>query len=694
MMTDLLLHSDHFWLQTFWPVTVAVLCVWLASKAVVKPTAAGWLWRAGVLKLLAVAILPFSIAIRFLPGSDRSAGIEKAEQVAAAAQFGPANTRLEPSPANVGPRTGANQAIETVAVEPHPQIAAIRSLGETGWIVGIGLGLCGLLVQWVVVHRRVHRLPPLADERISCTARQVSTAVGLRNVPPMALDRDAGSPQLVGLFRPTLIFPGWLLERRDERDLRLILAHEFAHAKRRDLVWNLLAAISTTVFFFHPLTWFVRRRLRIAQELAADDVALRTTGVGVGPYADLVLKIVEKECCRHSRQWLAVNAALNFKELSERIERMHSQPKSNALLFVSALILLIAGLVPWHADFVRAAAASETKAASISNTVNVAAGFRYAVRFEQGATRFENGDKITIVEVRGTSPTFTQGHIYWVRGTYNLASHQRAILLASVTLTDLILPNILRPNATHDWVSSSSSTPPSIPGQVTGAELRVQRATVWEGSGEFTLYLPMQWNGYPHISFYTVEHGKGFGGNYFGTDDTVLKQWWGTAPKAKAAAARSDESAKSTAMRATLPSGAKADVSSASKFPYAVRFEQGATRFLKGDSITIEEVRGTAETMTPGQSYWIRGTYNLNSHDRASLSAYTTARDAANGIGPSLDVQSTTIKRGVGVFTLILPMSCSGWPHVSFYSNEEGESFGGNYFGTGDSVLRKWWGSK
>lgn len=501
-MTEFLFHTDHFWLQTFWPVTIAALCVWLASKAIVKPTAAGWLWRAGVLKLLAVALLPFSIAIRFLPGSDRSAGIEKAEQVAAAGQFGPANTRLEPSPENVGPRTGANQSTETIAVEPHSQIAAIRSACAKGWTIGVGLGLCGLLIQWIVVHRRVHRLPPLVDERISCTAREVSTAVGLRNPPPMALDRDAGSPQLVGLFRPTLIFPGWLLERRDERDLRLILAHEFAHAKRRDLIWNLLAAISTTVFFFHPLTWLVRRRLRIAQELAADDVALRTTGVGVGPYADLVLKIVEKECCRHSRQWLAVNAALNFKELSERIERMHSQPKSNALLFVSALILLIAGLVPWHADFVRAAAASETKAASISNTVNVAAGFPYAVPFEQGATQLEKGDKITILEVRGTAETMAPGNIYWIRGTYKLASHDEAMLAAFITAREAA--------------------------NGTGPYLKVQTTTVKKGEGNFTLYLPMSCSGWPHISYYPAKGGGDFGGNYFGTGDSVLRKWWGS----------------------------------------------------------------------------------------------------------------------------------------------------------------------
>ena len=63
-----------------------------------------------------------------------------------------------------------------------------------------------------------------------------------------------------------------------------------------------------------------------------------------------------------------------------------------------------------------------------------------------------------------------------------------------------------------------------------------------------------------------------------------------------------------------------------SEFPYAVQFEQGATRFLDGDKITILEVRGTADTFAPGNLYWIKGTYTLASHDQAMLAAFTSRR--------------------------------------------------------------------
>ncbi|HTQ39819.1 MAG TPA: hypothetical protein VMJ32_12390 [Pirellulales bacterium] len=129
-----------------------------------------------------------------------------------------------------------------------------------------------------------------------------------------------------------------------------------------------------------------------------------------------------------------------------------------------------------------------------------------------------------------------------------------------------------------------------------------------------------------------------------------------------------------------------------SAFPYVLHFEQGATKFLDGDNITIIEVRGTADTFKSGQIYWVKGAYTLGSHDKAMLAAYTTAKESKDGYGKTFTVQQTDVAKGSGTFTLFLPMSCEGWPHVSMYG--DGESFSGNYFGTGESVLRQWWGEE
>lgn len=126
-----------------------------------------------------------------------------------------------------------------------------------------------------------------------------------------------------------------------------------------------------------------------------------------------------------------------------------------------------------------------------------------------------------------------------------------------------------------------------------------------------------------------------------------------------------------------------------SEFPYQIPFEQGATEFEVGDRITITEVRGTAETFAAGNIYWIKGRYTLATKQKAQLATFVTAAAAKDGTSSVWKVQSTIIDKGDGTFTLFLPMSCRGWPHVSFYPERGGESFGGIYFGTGDSVLKQ-----
>ncbi len=215
------------------------------------------------------------------------------------------------------------------------------------------------------------------------------------------------------------------------------------------------------------------------------------------------------------------------------------------------------------------------------------------------------------------------------------------------------------------------------------------RPIVNRGNGTFTLFLVVTGRGSPHVSFYPSEGGGSFGGTYFGTGDSVLKAWWGAKKTDQKASEPRDPIKQPTTSLITEPDALKS-----SGYPHAVRFEQGPTRFSEGDNITIVEVRGTAGTFEPENSYLIKGTYRLASHRRAMLAAYVTAMDAANGIGVPHPMQSTVVGHGNGDFTLYLPMSCRGWPQVSFSPADGGESLGGNYFGTDNSVLKRWWGSK
>ncbi len=118
-----------------------------------------------------------------------------------------------------------------------------------------------------------------------------------------------------------------------------------------------------------------------------------------------------------------------------------------------------------------------------------------------------------------------------------------------------------------------------------------------------------------------------------------------------------------------------------------VKFEAGKTNFVQGDSIKITSIRGSSSGINTNETYKIDGFYTLNSHDEAMLSAFVTTNE--NGGRSTIDLKQTKkVSKGKGKFSLILTMHNKGYPHVSFYPRLGGESFGGVYFGTGDSVLR------
>ena len=61
-------------------------------------------------------------------------------------------------------------------------------------------------------------------------------------------------------------------------ELRAVLAHEIAHVARGDYVFSLMAQVTLSLHFYHPLVHWFAQRLQLDQELAADAAAVRLVG--------------------------------------------------------------------------------------------------------------------------------------------------------------------------------------------------------------------------------------------------------------------------------------------------------------------------------------------------------------------------------------------------------------------------------
>ncbi len=98
----------------------------------------------------------------------------------------------------------------------------------------------------------------------------------------LAVDLRRLTSFTAGLLRPVIVLSTSLRERLAAEELAAIIAHERAHARRRDNVLGLIADACATLLLLLPTAWYFRRRLRAAVEAAADDAAV---AAGITPEA-------------------------------------------------------------------------------------------------------------------------------------------------------------------------------------------------------------------------------------------------------------------------------------------------------------------------------------------------------------------------------------------------------------------------
>jgi len=119
-----------------------------------------------------------------------------------------------------------------------------------------------------------------------------------------------------------------------------------------------------------------------------------------------------------------------------------------------------------------------------------------------------------------------------------------------------------------------------------------------------------------------------------------------------------------------------------------VPFEVGLVQLPEGDELVIEKVHGTRAQFVDGGEYRVRGRYRLASREGAQIALWNM--DGVRDGGPN----TLVVRRGSGRFDFRARIVKLGYPHVSLYPLDGGTSFGSVYFGTGDSVWRKPFGSR
>lgn len=155
------------------------------------------------------------------------------------------------------------------------------------WLLGVVL----LTARWVVGLVRINRLCRRSSPVTEDCWRAMLAELTARPVKLLFCPRIC-SPMTVGPMRPVILLPG---EARawPASQAAMALAHEVAHIRRWDALWNNVSLLARALQWMNPLAWWLHRQLRLEMERSADEAVV---GVGAAPhrYAELLLALAAR----------------------------------------------------------------------------------------------------------------------------------------------------------------------------------------------------------------------------------------------------------------------------------------------------------------------------------------------------------------------------------------------------------------
>lgn len=334
------------WLDGMWAVvwqsTALAVTVYLLTLCIRRASAAArfWLWMLVPLRLLAMPLITISLPLLPAVTQPQSTYLEPAPllEVATAShsEIIPPETRL--STVEFRPTAIQIQNAEVVRSRARPDA---RTVLMALWLAGVSLCSVRLLLSLHRIRRIAAGATPVSDKKVLATAQRAAGMLKLKRMPRILVTNRNISPFLFGVLRPVLVAPAGLIANVNEEALYAVFAHEFAHLRRRDPLIGWILAVCETIYFFHPVLHFAKRRILFEREKACDNWVVVASKAKRSAYANALISAADA-CRGFSVKVGPVGAvAESFGDLKKRLLAISRNLKPRARLSVSALILLV-----------------------------------------------------------------------------------------------------------------------------------------------------------------------------------------------------------------------------------------------------------------------------------------------------------------------------------------------------------------
>ncbi len=214
------------------------------------------------------------------------------------------------------------------------------------WAIGMLAALAINLVRICRFRRGIKSQKPVIDGEILKMLYIGGNKLGIHLLIRVYECRGIDSPITSGTFRPKILLPEGLLDAIGTNKTELILFHEMAHIKRRDVLKNHLWLLAKIIYWFNPLIYLGNNAYLEDIELACDDMVLkRHNHAQVLEYSQGLLDVI-----RMTQGGIKTPAVISFckdkSKIRKRVENMLKPTKKSkwmTLITIIVTMVLIVG---------------------------------------------------------------------------------------------------------------------------------------------------------------------------------------------------------------------------------------------------------------------------------------------------------------------------------------------------------------
>lgn len=211
--------------------------------------------------------------------------------------------RRSPVPDSPAPKT-TGVASQPAAPLPAPVVSKPES--EFSWtllllplyLIG-SVVFAGLLIRRYRMVRRIVRAGALQQEGfLFSEVTRLSELLRMKKVPALRISDETDAPFAMGAFRPVIVLPRAITEQLENDQLTIVIAHELAHIRRRDLLIGWFETVVSIVWWFHPALWWLRKSLRQTREDCCDDLLLAHQLAEPERYCETLIEAASRQSTR------------------------------------------------------------------------------------------------------------------------------------------------------------------------------------------------------------------------------------------------------------------------------------------------------------------------------------------------------------------------------------------------------------